>query len=254
VVYLHPQRAKLIEAELAVEHRGGQMWIEGVRIAKDRGVELRSTGSTSDVTNFEIYRTLFAQVEQIGPKKEGARRAIYVHEKRAEDCVSSFNPKWNNRPALQIHNPDQTSPTIKPVDDARLVIKLVSLAHEMGHATSWATNADSAWDAYFAAINHRYEVQMRAIGSLGGDASLEERTRAAIAAVRTELSDEERQLIWQEENRAWGIAEKLLRAIPFDEWDAFHKRREAALRSHEVRLGLTEPGAGELALLPSDFE
>lgn len=205
-------------------------------------------------TNFETYAELWKRAERIGAKEGAARRAIYVHEMRSQDGASSFNPEWSNGPALQINNLDRTRPTAKPVDDARVMIKLISLAHEMGHATSWSTNADGAWAEYFAAIKHRYEVTMRTVATLGPDASLEARERAAIAAVCAELTHRERELIWREENRAWEIGEALLRGTAFDDWPSFVERRQRALRSYEVRLGRAEPAPGELALLPVDLE
>ena len=206
-------------------------------------------------TNFEIYAELWKRAEQIGTKKRpSASRAIYVHEARATSEASSFDEKWGNGPALQIHNPDRTEPTAKPVNDGRVLIKLISLAHEMGHATSYSTNADGAWAEYSAARDHMIEVQGQAVSRLGDDASREEKELAANALVRVELTDQERELIWREENRAWRISETLLRETTFDNWAAFERRRAAALRSHALRLGREDPHPGELALRPIDLE
>jgi hypothetical protein len=204
---------------------------------------------------FAIYAALFARAEQMGPRKKPTnRRAMYVHERRAPDGASNFNPTWANGWALLIHNPDLKEPKSKPIDDARVVVKLITLAHEIGHATSCETNADGVWDEYFAALNHRYEVIQRASAELGAELSPEEAGRAIVAAVCHELTERERELIWNEEKRAWRLAEATLRATSFDDWSIFEKRRGRGVRTHGIILGLVAPEPGDLAklMLPAE--
>ena len=86
-----------------------------------------------------------------------------------------------------------------------------------------------------------------ALEQFGKESEIETSMRAAVAALIAELTHEERDLIWREENRAWEIGERLLRERTFDDWRPFQEYRAVALRSHEVMLGRRE-------LEPQDFE
>jgi hypothetical protein len=125
---------------------------------------------------------------------------------------------------------------------------LLALSHEAGHATSWNTNADDARDVYYAAIGHRFAIQKR-VTCAHRDAAPAVREQAIVQAVLTDLTEERREAIWREENRAWNFAEKLLRDHKFDDWEPFNQRRDKALRSYEVTLGRIPFDLGALAPL-----
>jgi hypothetical protein len=192
---------------------------------------------------FEIYSKLWTSVEHIGEDGPG-RRVVYVNECRTEMGTSFFNPEGTGgRPELRIHNPDREEPSARPLDDAHLLLKLITLSHEAGHAISWQTNADGAWAEYFAAISHLYNtlvvLALQQFGTVP-----EQPMHAAATAIVGALSERERDVIWREETRAWEIGERELRVRGFVGWPAFEARRAGSLRSHAVRLGRVafEPG------------
>lgn len=154
--------------------------------------------------------------------------------------ASSFDPHGYGGepggPELLIHNPDLEVPSEEPVDDRHVLTKLIALSHEAGHVTSWNTNADDAWNLYYAAIGHRFAIRKR-VTRAHRDATPAVREHAIVQAVLTDLTQERREAIWSEENRAWDFAEKLLRDHRFDDWEPFNQRRDKALRSYEVTLG-----------------
>lgn len=189
---------------------------------------------------FEIYEDLWKHAEQIGrvPSTRG-RRAIYVNE-RGTGGVSVFRPEASNgRPEIRIHNPDRAEddPTALPVNDAHVLIKLLTLAHESGHATSSHTNADGAWADYRTAIDRRDGIQA-SVWTRNVAATAEDLARAVVAGIVADLAQRDRDLIWAEENRAWDLGKGLLRDRGFADWKSFDARRAVTLRSHAVKLGL----------------
>lgn len=85
---------------------------------------------------FEIYSGLWSMAEQIGPKpKPTAVRSVWVNEQCTDNGSSFFTPTGTGgRPELRIHNPDRIAPTSRPIDDAHVLTKLITLGHECGHA------------------------------------------------------------------------------------------------------------------------
>lgn len=141
----------------------------------------------------------------------------------------------------------QTEATPQPVNDAHVLVKLLTLAHESGHATSWHMNADGAWADYRAAIDRREGIQ--ASVWLRNIAATEEAlARAVVDAIVAHLSQRERDLIWSEENHAWHIGRGLLRERGLGDWKAFDARRALTLGSHAVKLGLEPFDLSALAL------
>lgn len=185
---------------------------------------------------FEIYSSLWDWVERLS-RQPPSTLAIYVYEQRTESGASFFDPEGKDGgPELCIHNPGRDSRSVRPVDDARVLTKLVTLSHEVGHATSWHTNADDAWPDYSAASTHYIQVRtMLALQRFGIECT--EPMRVAAAAVVAELTERERDVIWREENRAWEIGERLLRERGFGDWEAFEERRAPQLRSYAIMLG-----------------
>jgi hypothetical protein len=191
---------------------------------------------------FEIYKDLWRWTEHIGADRltNPGGCAVSVTEVRTATGASSFTPEGDNgRPELRVNNPEQAEPSARPLDDARVLQKLIKLSHEAGHATSW--NA-GGWSEFAAARACVFSVEMNSAlrwlaRSPDESAEPDGLTQVDVAAIVRGVSQHHRDAIWIEENRAWEIGERLLRERGFTAWSAFHDRRERSLHSHAVRIG-----------------
>jgi hypothetical protein len=92
-------------------------------------------------------------------------------------------------------------------------------AHEYGHFRSWldeGKGTTQVWQDYFQG------------GTLFGNSP-------------GDMSAPQKQLVMNEEERAWGIARDVLSEMGFSNWDEFMIHRELALGIYREKMGMTEP-------------
>jgi hypothetical protein len=100
--------------------------------------------------------------------------------------------------------------------------ELLILAHEYGHYLSWKGETPSEkWNEYHAAAFHRDGV----VKQVGWD------------AVRAALSEDEKQLISDEEDLAWRLGRRF---IPDDLHAEYDEKARRGVHNHRYRLGLDE--------------
>jgi hypothetical protein len=167
-------------------------------------------------TNKDIYRAIWQRAENQGVRVE------YRGETPA--CEAGyFHPTNVNGtgPVIVMFRPYYAGPADKPsferlsepreLSDDDVVRELCTLAHEFGHFESWRSSGD--WSEYLAAVVAR------------------EDGRA--------LSERERTLIIEEEERAWRLGREVLGALGFQDWEHFEACERAGLAEHRRRMAIS---------------
>jgi hypothetical protein len=129
---------------------------------------------------------------------------------------------------------------------------LYTLAHEFGHYLSWrrsrpaddttTPNAESAaWRAYFAAAKKR-DAAWQCVDARFPNGADEDMYTSALrdAALRRELSDEEKRLILAEETRAWEYGREALADAGWTEFAEYDELTAAGLHNHRYRMALVD--------------
>ena len=139
---------------------------------------------------------------------------------------------------------------IPPLDEPRresaaamqpdILNELITLSHEYGHFSSFRTTP--TWAAYEDA-SARMQSVVREIdfAAIINGQSMDVRIELLRRALQERLAAAERQLILEEEQRAWTIAQETLSRMGYDDWPRFLARQERGLHFHSSRLGETLP-------------
>ena len=190
---------------------------------------------------FPIYEKLWARAESDG--------ATVLYLGLGDDGGGVFYPHYNDsvepRPTIEIiRNYYETidSPTRDRNEAGRrtlpppdLLREVVTLAHEFGHFLSWKGRTPrETWDRYYEAIGIRDETWAQ-VDESGSIDAYNDRRRAA---VQDALTEDQLQLIIDEETRAWIFGREALLDLRFSDLEYYDDRSRKGVYYHRYRLGL----------------
>lgn len=127
---------------------------------------------------------------------------------------------------IQVDEPHEGRNDGGPVD---IPSELITLAHEYGHFRSWLCETPRPqWETYLKAAKARDK-------AYGLDMAGEFKV---IPTWTSRLPDAQKQLILEEEGKAWSIGRRVLTELDFEAWAAYEKGERLGLHNHRYRLGL----------------
>jgi len=124
-----------------------------------------------------------------------------------------------------------------PLPPPDLIREMITLAHEMGHHTSWRERTPrAAWEAYFETV----QLYSRVAAAIPLQDTAQEFTNLLRQSLQATLSQNQMQLILNEEATAWEIGREFLERVGFEHLDRYDFHISRGLHYHRYRLGLEE--------------